>query len=81
MIKQPGVPPKWATIAIKLARFGEFRDEWEGLFQSEYEDKMQRHGELYARRWAYRYAAKTVFFAALEWGKLAITIYSKLAGR
>jgi hypothetical protein len=67
--------------AIRFARFGAFRDEWEGFFLSAYEDKVQRFGETYARRWAYRYAAKTVFFAALEWGKLAMIIYSKLAGR
>jgi hypothetical protein len=55
--------------AIKLARFGEFEDEWEGLCQSEYEDKLQRYSERHARRWANRYAAKTLFFAAVEWAK------------
>jgi hypothetical protein len=81
MTKQPGVLPRWATVAIKLARFGECQDEWEGFFQSQYEDKLRRYGEQDARRWAYRHAAKTLFFAALEWCKLAMIIYSRFAGR
>jgi hypothetical protein len=75
------LPPKAAVVAVKLARIGEFKDEWEEFFLLAYEDKLQKHGEKYARSWAYRHAAKTVFFAALEWSKLIIIIYLKLAGK
>jgi hypothetical protein len=75
-------------FAIKLVRFGEFKEEWVSFFLSEYEERVQRFGEPYARRWAHLYAAKTVFYAALEWAKLVMTIaemvimiYRKLAGR
>jgi hypothetical protein len=57
------------------------KDEYDEFFQSAYEDKLQKHGEPYARRWAYRYAAKTVFFAVVEWSKLILVLYSKFAGR
>jgi hypothetical protein len=74
-------PPKGAMIAIKIARIGEFKDEYEEFFLLAYEDKLQKHGEPYARRWAYRHAAKTVFFAVVEWSKLILVLYSKFAGR
>jgi hypothetical protein len=74
-------PPKLAVFTIKLACIGEFKDEYEEFFRLAYEDKLQERGEVYARRWAYGYAAKTLFFAALELSKLAIIIYLKLAGR
>jgi hypothetical protein len=75
------VPPKGAVIAIKLARVGKFQDEWEDYFQQQYEDQVRRRGEKSARRWAYRHAAKTVFHATVEMGKLALMIYLKFAGR
>jgi hypothetical protein len=67
-------------LAIRLARIGEFQDEWEDYFQHQFQDQIQKRGKQYARRWAYRQAAKTVFFAAIEWGKLALMIYLKFAG-
>jgi hypothetical protein len=72
-------PPRGAILVVKLARIGEFKDEWEEFFLLAYQDKVQKHGEHYARHWAYRHAAKTVFFAALEWSKLILIIYLKFA--
>ncbi len=81
MTRQSSAPPKGALIAIKLARAGMFKDEYEDYFLQEYDDKLKKHGETYARRWAYRYAAKAMFFTAWEWTKLILTIYVRLAGR
>jgi hypothetical protein len=78
---EKNIPPRAVMIAIKLARIGEFRDEYEDFFLLAYQDKVEKHGEDYARRWSYWHAAKTVFFAALEWSKLFIVIYLKIAGR
>ncbi len=81
MSQLSAVPPKGAMIAIKLARVGEFKDEWEEFFLVAYQDKLEKHGEDYARRWSYRHAAKTVFFAAVKWGTLIVATYLKIAGR
>jgi hypothetical protein len=78
---KPGAPPKAVMFAIKLARIGEFEDEYEDFFLLAYQDKVEKRGEDYAQRWAYRYAAKTVFFAAIEWSRLIIVVYLKIAGR
>ena len=74
-------PPKAAMFLIKIARLGKFKDEWEEFFQLEYEEKLKRHDENYARTWAYRYAVKTVFFALVEVGKLVFVTYWKIAGK
>jgi hypothetical protein len=81
MVQKKCSPPKTTTLMIKLARIGEFRDEYEEFFLLAFEDKVQKRGEAYARRWAYRHAAKTLFFAALEWSKLVLMIYLRLAGK
>jgi hypothetical protein len=65
-----------AVKAIKLARFGEFKRPF---FQSEYEDKVRRHGERYARRRAYQYAPKTLFFASRV-GKASVDHLRQIGG-
>jgi hypothetical protein len=81
MVAPSPTPPRITVIAVKLARIGEFKDEWEEFFLLSYQDKLQKRGQRYANRWAYGHAAKSVFFAALEWTKLALIIYLKFAGK
>jgi hypothetical protein len=81
MGKEKSVPPKGAARMVKLARLGAYQDEWVDYFRSLYDDKVLKYGEQYARRWAYWHAAKTLFWAAWELGKLAVIIYSRFAGR
>jgi hypothetical protein len=73
-------PPEGAILIVKVARVGEFQDEYEEFFRLAYQDKVRQYGEVYARRWAYRNALKTLFFAALEWTRLILTVYSKIVG-
>lgn len=81
MTMEKSAPPRGVQLAIRFARFGEFKDEYEEFFKLAYEHKIKKEGEKAARRWAYMFAAKTLFFAALEWSKLALIIYLKISGR
>ena len=65
---------------IRIARIGEFQDEYEEFFLLAYNHKCEKKGEKHAKRWSYWFAAKTAFFALLEWTKLGLIIYWKIAG-
>lgn len=81
MLQEPPLPPRGIRLLIKLARIGEFKDEYEEFFLIAYKEKYHREGADAARRWCYIYAAKTVFFAAIEWGKLALILYARIWGK
>jgi hypothetical protein len=81
MKNQLSSPPRGVRLIIKFARFGEFKDEYEDFFAIAYDEKVSAEGEPAARRWAYFFAAKTLFFAALEWGKLIAIVYLKVSGK
>jgi hypothetical protein len=57
-------PPKVVMILVRGTACGEYGDEYEDYFLQEYSHQRKHGGEAKARRWAYRYAAKVVFFAA-----------------
>jgi hypothetical protein len=79
-------PPKWAVRMVRLARIGEFRDEWENYLAEMYEAKLvestERYGEergkKHADYWAYLHASKTLFIAIWEWAKVALILYMQL---
>ena len=81
MTVEHSAPPKVVLLAIRFARIGEFKDEYEDFFNLAYQDKCQREGEVAAQKWAYGFAAKTMFFAVIEWSKLIIVIYLKVSGK
>jgi hypothetical protein len=81
MSKKTGAPPKGAMIAVRVASVGTFKDEYEHYFLVHYHDKLREHGKVSADRWAYRYAAKTVFYTVWEWTKVVLIVYLKLAGK
>jgi hypothetical protein len=81
MTNKSGTPPKATLVAVRAASIGTFKDEYEDYFLFHYHDKLRKHGKVYADRWAYRYAAKTVFYTAWEWTKVILIVYLKLAGK
>jgi hypothetical protein len=78
--KQWAPPPSGVRWVIRVARLGEFQDEYEDFFLLAYQHKCQKKGEKHARRWSYWFATKTAFFAVVEWAKLAFILYLKISG-
>jgi hypothetical protein len=70
----------------KLARFGEFKEDWEDYFAERYEAKLveltEQHGlqrgKKYADRWAYKHASATLFRAFLEMLRVILVLYLQL---
>jgi hypothetical protein len=76
-------PPSWAVRMVRLARFGEFKEDWEDYFAERYEAKLvewtEQHGpergKKYADSWAYKHASATLVRAFWQWFKVVFTLY------